>query len=64
MSLCSTTLGYRSKGLLRAGAYLAEHGDHGVEHNVGLREVGARAFDENVCRIQTDAAKMTVDHRR
>lgn len=43
--------------------YLAEHGDHGVEHDVGLRQVGGGTLDENVRRFQSDTAKVAVDNR-
>ena len=35
-------------------AVLAEHGGHRVEHDVGLGQVGSRALDEHVPRVQRD----------
>ena len=43
---------------------LAEHGDEGVEDDLGLGEVGARALDEDVLRLQADLGVVAVDDGR
>ena len=45
-------------------AVLAEHGDEGVEDDLGLCEVGARALDEDVLRLQADLGVVAVDDGR
>lgn len=44
-------------------SYLAEHGDHGVQHDVGLSEVRGRALDQDIRCLQPDAAEVAVDDR-
>mmetsp|Transcript_24834 Transcript_24834/g.45387 ORF Transcript_24834/g.45387 Transcript_24834/m.45387 type:complete len:212 (-) Transcript_24834:463-1098(-) len=45
----------------RRPAVLAEHGDHGVEHDVRFGQVRRGALDEHVSRVQGDARVVAVD---
>lgn len=46
------------------GAVLGEHGDHGVQHDLGLGDVRGRALDEDVLRVQRDLRVLAVDDGR
>mmetsp|Transcript_14664 Transcript_14664/g.29735 ORF Transcript_14664/g.29735 Transcript_14664/m.29735 type:complete len:211 (-) Transcript_14664:581-1213(-) len=43
---------------------LREHGNDGIEHNVGLREIGGSAFNEHAFGVKGDARFGSVDDRR
>ena len=43
---------------------LAKHGDHGVEHNLGLVQIGGRTLDENVFRVKRYLAMFAIDYGR
>jgi len=40
-------------------AVLAEHGDHGVEHHLGLGQVGGRTLNEHVTGVEGDLKEHT-----
>mmetsp|Transcript_17156 Transcript_17156/g.27056 ORF Transcript_17156/g.27056 Transcript_17156/m.27056 type:complete len:665 (+) Transcript_17156:249-2243(+) len=42
-------------------AVLGEHGDHGVQHDVGLGEVRGRALDEHIPGVKGDLAMITIN---
>ena len=49
--------------LERLLAILSEHGDHGIQNDLGLGQVGAGALDQDLRRVQGDLGVLPVDDR-